>query len=305
MKVLDSFIENLYTGEAVEFRRLKITPVFIREEAELPYLEFEEALKSGLVEVTEVSEGGSVPNLLVRNDADRDVLILDGEQLVGAKQNRVVNTTIVIPARSKVEIPVSCVEQGRWRYSSRGFTSGHSHSSPSLRSLKHASVTRSLRDTGSYASDQGGIWNEIRSKSDRMAAPSATMSVGDVYAGSVSGEDESQLEEEMKPQPRQVGYFAFVREGFAGGDVFGSPRLCQAKLNKLLRGHYLDSLDEWVTFPRLTVEEVMRQVREADPEQFASVGKGSEMRFESGDLQGAWKVVDEFVPHLMVFPKLN
>ena len=44
MKVLDSFIENLYTGEAVEFRRLKITPVFIREEAELPYLEFEEAL---------------------------------------------------------------------------------------------------------------------------------------------------------------------------------------------------------------------------------------------------------------------
>ena len=44
MKVLDSFIENLYTGEAVEFRRLRVTPVFVREEAEMPYLEFEEAL---------------------------------------------------------------------------------------------------------------------------------------------------------------------------------------------------------------------------------------------------------------------
>jgi len=305
MKVLDSFIENLYTGEAVEFRRLRVTPVFIREEAEVPYLEFEEALRAGLVEVTEVSEGGSVPNLLVRNDAERDVLILDGEQLVGAKQNRVVNTTVVVAARSSVEIPVSCVEQGRWHYSSRSFTSGHSHSSPSLRSLKHGSVTRGLRDTGSYASDQGGIWDEIRSKASRMAAHSPTMSASDVYASSVSGEDESRLEEEMRPQPRQVGYFAFVREGFAGGDVFGSPRLCRAKLNKLLRGHYLDSLDEWVTFPRLTVEEVMRQVRGADPEQFASVGKGSELRFESGDLQGALKVVDEFIPHLMVFPKLN
>ena len=228
MKVLDSFIENLYTGEAVQFRRLRVTPIFIREEAELPYLEFEEALRAGLVEVTEVSEGGSVPNLLVRNDADHDVLILDGEQLVGAKQNRVVNTTIVVPARSAVEIPVSCVEQGRWHYSSRSFTSGHSHSSPSLRSLKHGSVTRGLRDTGSYASDQGGIWDEIRSKASRMAAHSPTMSASDVYASSVSGEDESRLEEEMRPQPRQVGYFAFVREGFAGGDVFGSPRLCRA-----------------------------------------------------------------------------
>jgi hypothetical protein len=305
MKVLDSFIENLYTGEPVEFRRLRVTPVFIREEAELPYMEFEEALRAGLVEVTEVSEGGSVPNLLVRNEAERDVLILDGEQLVGAKQNRVVNTTIVVAAHTSVQIPVSCVEQGRWGYSSRSFASGHSHTSPSLRSLKHRSVTASLRAAGRYDSDQGGIWDEIRSKSRRMAAESPTMSVGDVYASSVSGEDESRLAEEIRPQPRQVGYLAFVREGFAGGDVFGSPRLCEAKLTKLLRGHYLDSLDEWVEFPRLSVEEVIRQVRESNPEQFASVGKGSELRFESGDLQGALKVVDEFIPHLMVFPKLN
>ena len=33
--------------------------------------------------------------------------------------------------------------------------------------------------------------------------------------------------------------------------------------------------------------------------------KGSELRFESGDLQGALKIVDQFIPHLMVFPKLN
>ena len=63
MKVLDNFIENLYTGEPVQVGQLKVTPVFIREERALPFLEFEEALAQGLVEVTEVSEGGSVPNL--------------------------------------------------------------------------------------------------------------------------------------------------------------------------------------------------------------------------------------------------
>ena len=149
MNILESFIQNLYTGEPVQVGQLRVTPVFIREGAQpLPLLEFEEALGRGLVEVTEVSEGGSVPNLFVRNKADRDVIIVDGELLVGAKQNRVVNTTIVVPAHTSVEIPVTCVEQGRWRYSSRNFSSSRSHSSSSLRSLKHRTVTDSLRERG-------------------------------------------------------------------------------------------------------------------------------------------------------------
>jgi hypothetical protein len=305
MKVLDSFIENLYTGEPVTVGQLKVTPVFIREERALPFLEFEEALAQNLVEVTEVSEGGSVPNLFVNNKADRDVIIVDGELLVGAKQNRVVNTTIVIPARTSVEIPVTCVEQGRWRYSSRNFSSGDSHSYSSLRSLKHRTVTQSLRDTGRYTSDQGSIWGDIRAKMSRMASPSPTMSMSDVYESSVSREDETRLADEVKPQAGQVGYFAYVREGFAGGDVFGSSDLCRAKLSKLLRGHYLDSLDAYLEFPRLTIEQVVEQLRTANPEQFASVGRGTELRFEAAAVQGACKVIDETIPHLAVFPKLN
>jgi hypothetical protein len=305
MKVLDSFIENLYTGEPVRIGQLKVTPVFIREERALSFLEFEEARARGLVEVTEVSEGGSVPNLFVNNKADRDVIIVDGELLVGAKQNRVVNTTIVIPARTSVEIPVTCVEQGRWRYSSRNFSSGDSHSYSSLRSLKHQSVTASLRDTGRYTSDQGSIWGDIRAKMSRMASPSPTMSMSDVYESSVSREDEARLADEVKPQAGQVGYFAYVRDGFAGGDVFGSSDLCRAKLSKLLRGHYLDSLDAYLEFPRLTVEQVVEQLRTANPEQFASIGRGTELRFEAAAVQGACKVIDETISHLAVFPKLN
>ncbi|HEX6184747.1 MAG TPA: DUF6569 family protein [Pyrinomonadaceae bacterium] len=306
MNILESFIENLYTGEPVQVGQLRVTPVFIREGAQpLPLLEFEEALGRGLVEVTEVSEGGSVPNLFVKNKADRDVIIVDGELLVGAKQNRVVNTTIVVPAHTSVEIPVTCVEQGRWSYRSRGFTSGRSHSSSSLRSLKHRTVTASLRETGEYTSDQGSIWGDIRAKMGRMSSPSPTMSLSDVYESSVSGEDEARLASEVEARPGQVGYFAHVREGFAGGDVFGSEELCRAKLAKLLRGHYLDSLDTYLEFPRLTFEQVLGEVRGARPERFAAVGKGAELRFEAASVQGACKLIDERIPHLAVFPKLN
>jgi hypothetical protein len=58
------------------------------------------------VTIEEVSEGGDVPT----------VLLLDGEELIGAKQNRVLNTTVLVAAHSRLTIPVSCVEQDRWAY---------------------------------------------------------------------------------------------------------------------------------------------------------------------------------------------
>ncbi len=306
MKILESFVENLYAGEPARVGQLKVTPVFIRRgTAPLPLLEFEEALGRGLVEVTEVSEGGSVPNLFVKNSADRDVIIIDGEMLVGAKQNRVVNTTVVVPAGASVKIPVTCVEQGRWRYSSRSFSSGRGHSSSSLRSLKHRTVTASLRETGHYTSDQGSVWGDIRAKMERMGSQSPTMSLTDVYESSVSEREEARLADEVGARPGQVGYVAHVREGFAGGDVFGSEELCRAKLAKLLRGHYLDSLDAYLEFPRLTFEEVVGQVRAAAPEQFAAVGRGAELRFEAASVQGACKLIGDTIPHLALFPKLN
>ena len=65
--------------------------------------------------VSEVSQHGSVSDLCVVNDSDRTVLLLDGEDLRGAKQNRVLNLTILVPAGKTVIVLVSCVEQGRFR----------------------------------------------------------------------------------------------------------------------------------------------------------------------------------------------
>ena len=55
----------------------------------MEYLLSDEGIGSGSVTVEEVSEGGSVPNLLVENKGDIRILFIEGEELVGAKQNRV------------------------------------------------------------------------------------------------------------------------------------------------------------------------------------------------------------------------
>ena len=121
---------------------------------ELGYSTLDDALAAETLEVTEVSEGGSVPALLVDNKADSMVLIIAGEHLVGAKQNRVLNASVMVAGRSRSPIPVSCVEQGRWGYRSRKFHSAGSSSHSHLRAKMSRSSLRSYRAHGQPSANQ-------------------------------------------------------------------------------------------------------------------------------------------------------
>jgi ARG and Rhodanese-Phosphatase-superfamily-associated Protein domain len=94
--------------------------------------------------VTEVDQDGVVSALSVTNRAGRPLLLLDGDELVGAKQNRVLNTTVLVAARSQLTIPVSCVEQGRWQRRGERFAPGNASLYASLRARKAARVSESL-----------------------------------------------------------------------------------------------------------------------------------------------------------------
>ena len=99
-------------GQPQRHGALTVVPILAPMQAEPAWLTLAEAGER--VRITEISEGGSVPDLRVANLGDLPMLLLDGEQLVGAKQNRILNMTVLVAARSEVTIPVSCVEQGRW-----------------------------------------------------------------------------------------------------------------------------------------------------------------------------------------------
>ena len=303
IKILENFINRLTIGDAQTFNQLTIRPVFVSTDFSLPFLTLEEALEQKLLEITEKSAGGNVPELLVKNKGKFDVIILEGEELRGAKQNRIVNATTIIPAESEIILPVSCVERGRWRYTSEEFASGMNVASPALRKVSHNAVTKNLRDDQSYESDQSEIWSEISRKSIRMCVASETEAASDILYSRVTPEVEKDLFEDIPYQEKQIGFLAFIKGEFAGGDIFGSTHLCEKQMKKLLRGYYLDALDSGVNFPALDAEDIFKQITDADHEQFESIGKGAEIRFEADKIQGAWKLVDENVSHLTVFPK--
>ena len=77
----DKTWQRMIFNEVQAHGALAVLPI----SADLPtgpeYLTLSEALASGTLVITEVSEGGSIPELVVTNSGDSAVLLLDGEEL--------------------------------------------------------------------------------------------------------------------------------------------------------------------------------------------------------------------------------
>ena len=112
------------------------------------YALIDELLEGGHAEISELDEHGAVGTISVHNRAAIDALILDGTELRGAKQNRMVNVTVIVGKGTDTPIPVSCVEQGRWAYRSRHFSSAKRTVASRLRNLKAHMVSEHLARTG-------------------------------------------------------------------------------------------------------------------------------------------------------------
>ena len=133
---LEQFKAKFNLGTPHTYRNLTLVPILRDGQGENGYLTLPDALQTGDFVVTEVDAAGSVPEVQVINRLDNAVLLLDGEELVGAKQNRVVNTTILIAAQNKLVIPVSCTEQGRWHETTDQFADSGVVMPPSVRGRK-------------------------------------------------------------------------------------------------------------------------------------------------------------------------
>src|SRR6186713_1084959 len=132
--------ETIQLGEAVEHRGIVLAPLYPRRTPVAEYATLEDALPLGL-RIDEVSDAGSVPELAVTNPTDANVLLYDGEELLGAKQNRILNVTVLVGAKSTLAIPVSCVEEGRWSRRSANFASAPHAAHPELRRRKAVNLS--------------------------------------------------------------------------------------------------------------------------------------------------------------------
>jgi hypothetical protein len=305
MKIdLKEFTRSANYGEPLVSGNLAVFPLFIEGGGEgFSYLLLEEALQKECLEIEEVSESGNVNTIMITNYADEPVLILDGDQILGAKQNRMINATILVPAACKrMEVPVSCVERGRWRYRSRGFDRAGDFGYSKLRKEKAEQVHYSLKRERRFDADQGAIWSEIDRKQAAMHAASPTDALHEVYEQ--RGEELDDMVNRLNPADGQQGIAVFINDRFVCLDLFDSPQTLAKLWKRLLKSYAMEALEQNNgKSPGLSTqfEKVREAIAVSECSAFPSVGLGSDVRMTGPGIVGAGLAVDDRFLHLSVF----
>lgn len=275
-------LPRLRVGEPLRHESMAVFPLFADHESDVEYRLADEALAAHTALVEEVSEAGSVPNLVVENKGDVRLLFLEGEELVGAKQNRILNTSVLVAAHSRIRIPVSCVEHGRWRYKSRYFSSGGSHSPSSLRRALKASVSQSVHRERGHTSDQGAVWNEVATLNASLGVDSSTSAMADAF-GAYEGKI-AEFHDRTQYVDGASGMAVAVGGKVVSIDLFDKPETCRKVWKRLLSGLVFDALNSKPPEREATagdVEQLLAAAGDLPWSPAPVVGEGEEYRAES------------------------
>ena len=291
-------LPKLRVGDPVRHEALAVFPLFAEANGQVEYRLSDEALADEQILVEEVSEGGSVPDLLVENKGDQRVLFLEGEELVGAKQNRVLNTSVLVAAHSKIKIPVSCVEQGRWAYKTRSFASSGSHSPSKLRRALKGSVSRSLKEDRGHTSDQGEVWKEVDMLHAAFCVSSDSGAMSDAF--DTYQDRIAEYRKNVKYVDGAVGMAVAIGDRVVSVDVFDKPTTCQKVWDRMLSGVVFDALESGKaeeTASADDVEQLLNVAGDLPWEKADAVGEGEEYRAESkrGDHASALALDDSVI----------
>jgi len=303
---LEDTLKGITLGEIQTFQNLAAYPILGNGGTGPGYITLGVALQKGVLKVEEVSEGGSVPEVIVTNSGEMPVLLLDGEELAGAKQNRVLNSTILLKSMSKTVINVSCTERGRWSYATREFRDSDVVMARKIRAAKNRSVSASLNQSNSFRADQGEIWEEIDALCESAGVISETGAMREVYEGK-----KHELQECLEAFPiieKQRGLVFLIDRAVVGMDILSRPEAYSDVHNKLLRSYVVDSMcgnGESHRHPDPeAVGQFIDQILGCSESSFPSVGLGTDSRLERRKLCGSALVCEDTCIHAAFYSNI-
>lgn len=267
------------------------------------YLTLAEAQAGGLALLSEVSPQGRLSAITIRNLARLPVLVVEGEVLLGLKQHRVLNTTVLVPAGGEVEASVSCVEVGRWGNSS-GSAAGRSevNLSPRVRAVKNRSVGACLRESGGFWSDQGAVWEELDRVLTAHGVTAPTRSFAQLSAARSS--DLEALVGGMRPGRGQCGVAAAVGGRLVCLDVFDRPETLALLWRRLVLSYAVDALLEaggWRTASTALTAAWIACLLEGSAATRPAIGLGETVQLSGPQGTASALVVEGAVIHLAAF----
>lgn len=264
------------------------------------YITLLQALAEGRAVVTEVDQGGSVPELRVANKGDARILVLDGEELRGAKQNRVLSTTILIDKHTSLIVPVSCTEQGRWAYDSPVFAASEAMAERSVRHSMRESTYAALRGGTPVRADQIAVWREVEDLHGKQGTSSPTGAMRHAYEAKKS--DLDGILAAFPLRDGQNGVLVLHGSRVVGLDVVSRAPQYAELHDRLLRSYAFEALVRGgEPGDRPVAEAFLQRIAGLTGRRFKSPGLGWDARFEGDGVLGSALVYRGHVVHAAFF----
>lgn len=302
-KTITNYLSAVKFGDIQQFKAMVTIPLFTKINENYKYLTLKEALDKELLTVKEIDHGGSVPELKVINKGNIPVFLLDGEELIGAKQNRVLNTSILLKAKFETIIPVSCTEEGRWSHTTDKFYDSGVVMSHKTRKLKTRSIGDSLKRSKKFVSDQGEVWEGIKELSHNAKICSPTRAMKDIFES--KKEDIDNYLKAFPCLPSQKGIMVFVNGKVEGFDIVSLSSAYKNIHSKLLKSYAIDSiLDKKDKNNNPSIDNANNFIKKAMKcrgKKYESNGIGLDYRFETNKIVGSSLVCSEKVIHVAFF----
>ncbi|HRI85170.1 MAG TPA: hypothetical protein PK536_06955 [Ignavibacteria bacterium] len=256
------------------------------------YISLNAALRDKYVEISETNVNGEVNKIRLINKSEFYVFISDGDILTGAKQNRVINTSALIAPDSETDIPVSCVEAGRWKFKTREFTGTDFYFPTNMRRNKSKDILYNLRTDGRHSANQSRVWNEVNEYEEILKMKSSTSDLSELLSRKRGEIDETMNHFRVKKGSNGMAVF-FGKKIFCI-EIFNSTEIFEECFPKLLGSVGVDFLTIQNSDVLPSEEEIkelttmyLNKLSETSSETFKGIGVGKERRFNTRLMTGA------------------
>ena len=316
---ISPLISELQIGNPTICNNLAIVPLLNDKNPDPNYFTLDEGLSASLFQVEELDGDASVNDILFRNKSEKFALLFEGEEFLGAMQNRILNVSIFVTPQTKQRVPVSCVEAGRWHHRHKDrekqqFRAANRMHYARGRAFENQAVSANLDLNQQYRSDQSGIWSDIELKSRRMNASSPSSASDAMYVSSESKIDD--YVKSFKQAPSQVGSVFLIDGAVSGLELFATESTHERMIQKLIRSYALDAIDSSLSSGIDTVEpsrkftkkqcvqateDFTKKLKSSWTKRFDGVCVGENYRFKDEQITGGALVHEDQLLHLCAF----
>lgn len=250
------------------------------------YVSSNYALKNKIITVKEMNEQGSVNNLVVENNSPHFVFFMDGDVLVGAKQNRVLNTSVLLEPESITKITVSCIEQGRWKNKSKTFTNSEYSLPAKLRKMKSINIKNNLKSNKSYYANQSELWSEINAYEICHEYNSETMDLNELMMAKEN--NFKKFIEDFHFDKDANGLAMFSGDKLINVEIFNKSDIYKEYFSKMLYStameiYHLDKSDS--KMQKDDAEDIvkieLKKLDSYDSKNYPGLGVGTEKRYDT------------------------